>query len=100
MSRRLKTPGYFFVTKVLPLSNIDVGAIVLLSRKEVKMAKIRGLLAKWCAFWRLLDDAEKLIIMRMIGYRGGYPSLGVSPLLMARLLRLSLECCHKSESKK
>ena len=85
---------------MLPLSNIDVGAMSLLLRKEVKMAKIRGLLAKWCAFWSLLDDAEKLIIMRMIGYRGGYPSLGESPLLMARLLRLTLERCHKSESEK
>ena len=85
---------------MLPLSNIDVGAMSLLLIKEVTMAKIQGLLAKWCVFWRLLDDAEKLIIMRMIGYSGGYPSFGVSPLLMARLLRLTLERCHKSESKK
>ena len=42
----------------------------------------------------------KGVIMRMIGYSGGYPSSGVSPLLMARLLRLSLKHCHKTESKK
>ena len=46
------------------------------------------------------NDTEKLIIMRMIGYGGGYPSSGVSPLLMARLLRLSLKRCHKSEYEK
>jgi hypothetical protein len=65
-----------------------------------EMTTIQSLLAKWCVFWHLLEDAEKLIIMRMIGYGGGYPSSGVSPLLMARLLRLSLKHCHKTESKK
>ena len=59
------------------------------------MGKYISLLAKWSIFWTALDNAEKLLIIRMIGYRGKYPTTGVSPLLMARLLQINLKRCHK-----
>ena len=57
--------------------------------------KVRNhLLEKWCNFWSALDAAEKLLILRMIGYKGNYPSVGVSSALVARLLMMTLKNCH------
>lgn len=64
------------------------------------MAGNGGLFEKWCAFWRALEEKEKLVIMRMVGYTGAYPASGVSPLLIARLLRKMLYCCHKRDGRK
>lgn len=64
------------------------------------MTKSRSLMAKWNVFWISLEAAEKLLVLRMLGYRGAYPRLGVSSTLVARLLRLTLKSCHKSDERK
>ena len=48
------------------------------------------ILLKWSRFWNSLSNAEKLVIMRFVGYNGQYPRVGISAMLAAELLLLSL----------
>lgn len=99
------TPGHCLVTESVWQSNVT--RIILVSygglqskRGGGEMKESKSLLVKWCVFWHMLGDLEKLCIMRMVGYRGSFPSTGVSALLVARLLRLALKGCHKHEAEK
>lgn len=56
----------------------------------MKKKCMEQILLKWSRFWHSLSNAEKLVIMRFVGYNGQYPRAGISAMLAAELLILSL----------
>ena len=56
----------------------------------MKKKHTEQILVKWSYFWHSLSNAEKLVIMRFVGYNGQYPRAGISAMLAAELLILSL----------
>lgn len=61
-----------------------------LGANGMKKKRMEQILLKWSRFWHSLSNAEKLVIMRFVGYNGQYPRVGISATLAAELLMLSL----------